>query len=580
MWRLAIRRSALLLGEHTPLQQSASSSVFVIEATSTRQYAVGNTNFNGNRRAKALTEYDDDDHDVDQRTAFQRHKERVDQDKTRYLRKNIVVDRYNPFQQSHSDKYNVVHGYAGRSPVRHNRPGAGQNLKPVDYSKVKLSPVEKNIYEEHPNVTARSKAEVDAWLKEHGVTLNGSNIPKPVMEFGETNFGDKLVAQLKESYERPTVIQSISWPTALSGRDMISVARTGSGKTLGFLLPGLLHTKRQPARQKGDGPAVLVLSPTRELAQQVVGVAEDYVQTLGLRTGALYGGAGKGPQQLKLQMGLDVCVACPGRLLDFLEEDTTNLQRCTYLVLDEADRMLDMGFEPQIRSIVSQIRSDRQTLMFSATWPTEVRELADDFLRDPVFLNVGSLELSANPNITQHVQVVDEGEKETQFFRLLKSIVKEPNYKVIVFTQTKRKADNLTRAMRRARFPAVAIHGDKSQTERDWVLNDFRNGNAQILVATDVAARGIDVTDISHVVNYDMANDAEDYVHRIGRTARIDRKGDAYTFFTWDDGSKAPALMKVLKEANQVVPPELIEMTRMKTSFAKKAFSRYNSRRY
>jgi len=249
-------------------------------------------------------------------------------------------------------------------------------------------------------------------------------------------------------------------------------------------------------------------------------------------------------------------------LLDFLEGGTTNMRRCTYLVLDEADRMLDMGFEPQIRKIVSQIRPDRQSLMFSATWPKDVRTLASDFQVAPVFLNVGSLELSASHNILQHVEVVDEYEKQRRLLDLLEHIMKQVrDCKTLIFVETKRKADELTRQMRKDGWPALCIHGDKNQSEREWVLNEFKEGKTPILLATDVAARGLDVSDIKFVINYDYPNNSEDYVHRIGRTGRRDKKGTSYTFFTTSNAPKAKDLIKVLEEGKQVVPEALLHLS-------------------
>jgi superfamily II DNA/RNA helicase len=438
--------------------------------------------------------------------------------------------------------------------------GAGSRLKTVDFKRQNLMPIQKDFYKEHSTVTRRSQMEIDQWITENQVALTGIDVPRPVFEFNEVGYEDAVVNLLYGNYKQPTVIQSISWPVALSGRDIVSIARTGSGKTLGFLLPAIVHTLKQPKRSPGQGPAVLVMLPTRELAQQVEEVAKEYCKAMGLSVVCLFGGASKGPQANSLRRGVDVCIATPGRLLDFLENGTTNMMRCTFLVLDEADRMLDMGFEPQIRKIVGQIRPDRQTLMFSATWPKEVLQLASDFQNDPVHLNVGSTELSANHNIVQQVEIVEEHDKQSRLFQLLDQIMKQDQCKTIIFCETKRKCDELTRAMRRDGWPALCIHGDKQQSERDWVLNQFREGKTPILLATDVAARGLDIHDIKCVINYDMANNSEDYVHRIGRTGRRDNTGTAYTFFTPNNSAKAKDLIKILEEANQTVPPQLAQV--------------------
>lgn len=455
-----------------------------------------------------------------------------------------------------------------------NNSQPGKNLRAPDYKRLNLPKIQKNFYHEHAAVTRRSQAEIDQYITENEVTLQGQNIPRPVFEFNESTFPDPIVTLLHSHYTRPTAIQGISWPVALSGRDMISIARTGSGKTLGFTLPGVVHTTQQPPKNYGDGPVVLVLLPTRELAQQVEEVARDYCKVMNLSLTCVFGGAPKGPQANDMKRGVDVCIATPGRLLDFLEAGTTNMLRCSYLVLDEADRMLDMGFEPQIRKIVSQIRPDRQSLMFSATWPKEVRTLAQDFQSDPVFLNVGSMELSANHNIQQHVEVLDEFAKQARLFQLLEHIMKQRDCKTMIFVETKRKADDLTRGMRRDGWPALCIHGDKNQSERDWVLNEFKEGKTPILLATDVAARGLDVNDIKFVINYDYPNNSEDYVHRIGRTGRRDQTGTSYTFFTPQNSLKAKDLIKVLEEAKQKIPAELSQLAITSNGFTGRGASR------
>uniref|UniRef100_A0AAR2KXB1 RNA helicase n=1 Tax=Pygocentrus nattereri TaxID=42514 RepID=A0AAR2KXB1_PYGNA len=364
----------------------------------------------------------------------------------------------------------------------------------------------------------------------------------------------------KQNWTDPTPIQAQGWPLALSGKDMVGIAQTGSGKTLSYLLPAIVHINHQPFLERGDGPICLVLAPTRELAQQVQQVAAEYGRASRLKSTCIYGGAPKGPQIRDLERGVEICIATPGRLIDFLEAGKTNLRRCTYLVLDEADRMLDMGFEPQIRKIVDQIRPDRQTLMWSATWPKEVRQLAEDFLKDYVQINVGALQLSANHNILQIVDVCSDGEKEDKLVRLLEEIMSEKENKTIIFVETKRRCDDLTRRMRRDGWPAMGIHGDKSQQERDWVLNEFKFGKAPILIATDVASRGLDVEDVKFVINYDYPNNSEDYIHRIGRTARSQKTGTAYTFFTPNNMKQAHDLVSVLREANQAINPKLIQM--------------------
>uniref|UniRef100_A0AAY4A5T0 RNA helicase n=1 Tax=Denticeps clupeoides TaxID=299321 RepID=A0AAY4A5T0_9TELE len=365
---------------------------------------------------------------------------------------------------------------------------------------------------------------------------------------------------IQQNFKEPTPIQAQGFPLALSGRDMVGIAQTGSGKTLAYLLPAIVHINHQPYLERGDGPICLVLAPTRELAQQVQQVAFDYGRSSRIKSTCIYGGAPKGPQIRDLERGVEICIATPGRLIDFLEVGKTNLRRCTYLVLDEADRMLDMGFEPQIRKIVDQIRPDRQTLMWSATWPKEVRQLAEDFLREYNQINVGALELSANHNILQIVDVCMETEKDSKLLQLMEEIMAEKENKTIIFVETKKRCDELTRRMRRDGWPAMCIHGDKSQPERDWVLSEFRSGKAPVLIATDVASRGLDVEDVKFVINYDYPNSSEDYVHRIGRTARSTNKGTAYTFFTPGNLRQARDLVRVLEEARQAINPKLLQL--------------------
>jgi ATP-dependent RNA helicase DDX5/DBP2 len=285
-----------------------------------------------------------------------------------------------------------------------------------------------------------------------------------------------------------------------------------------------------------------------------------------IRCTAVFGGVSRYGQASDLRRGSEIIIATPGRLLDFLEGGVTNLKRVTYLCLDEADRMLDMGFEPQIRKVVSQIRPDRQTLMWSATWPKEIQRLARDFCReDPVKLTIGSEELSMNPNITQQIEVVGDYDKRDRFMNWIRSCSLAANEKVLIFTETKRGADSLARELQYQQFSANAIHGDKEQRQRDRILGEFRTGETSILVATDVAQRGLDIKDVAYVVNYDVPKTHEDYIHRIGRTGRAGNKGVAVTFFpadvhTPDVVRMARSISKSMRDVQQTPPQSLLEI--------------------
>lgn len=368
----------------------------------------------------------------------------------------------------------------------------GDNLQKQNWDLSTLPKFEKNFYVEHETVRNRSDEEVAAFRKEHEMTVLGTDIPKPIETFDEAGFPSYVLNEVKaQGFDKPTGIQCQGWPMALSGRDMIGVAATGSGKTLSYALPGILHINAQPPLSPGDGPVVLVLAPTRELAVQIQAECSKFGRSSRIRNTCVYGGVPRGQQIRELARGVEIVIATPGRLIDMLESGKTNLRRVTYLVLDEADRMLDMGFEPQIRKIIDQIRPDRQTLMWSATWPKEVQTLARDYLHDYIQVNVGSLELAASHTITQIVEVVSEFEKRDRLLKHLEFAMSDQSSKVLVFASTKRTCDEITKYLRDDGWPALAIHGDKQQQERDWVLSEFRAGRSPIMVATDVAARGI-----------------------------------------------------------------------------------------
>lgn len=453
---------------------------------------------------------------------------------------------------------------------------AGSSLRKPRWDMNSLPRFEKNFYREHPNVQARTMEMIDDYRKKRDITTNGRNCPKPCQSFEECALPDYVANTIKRlNFTEPTPIQSQGFSVALSGRDLVGIAQTGSGKTISFMLPACVHIHHQEPLRHGDGPIVLVLCPTRELAIQCQTVASEFGKTSCVRSTVIYGGASKGPQIRDLERGSEIVVATPGRLIDLLEMRKLSLSRVTYMVLDEADRMLDMGFEPQIRKIFDQIRPDRQVLMWSATWPKEVRKLAEDFLKDYIQINIGTINIHANHNILQIVDVCQEFEKEKKLVKLLEEIMGEKENKTIIFCETKRKTDDITRQLRRDGWPAMCIHGDKSQPEREWVLKEFRSGKSPILIATDVASRGLDIPDINFVVNFDYPNSGEDYIHRIGRTARAERTGTAYTFFTAANGKNAAELVSVMEEAGQVVPPKLADLA--KSTYGGRKRARYSS---
>eukprot|EP00878_Enallax_costatus_P000912 GHUV01001042.1.p1 GENE.GHUV01001042.1~~GHUV01001042.1.p1 ORF type:complete len:564 (+),score=126.11 GHUV01001042.1:221-1912(+) len=421
-----------------------------------------------------------------------------------------AYDRYDPYKTSDSRYGSTYGGYAAAghsygggygAAGGHSYGGGGgygggrrdldsMQLAKPDFSN--LPKFEKNFYLEHPAVRARTDAEVEQYRMQRQIHVYGEGVPKPVTTFDEASFPEYVLAEVtKAGFKEPTPIQAQGWPMALLGRDLVGLAETGSGKTLAYLLPAVVHINAQPYLERGDGPIVLIVAPTRELAVQIQEECHKFGSSSRIKHTCVYGGAPRGPQVRDLTTGVEICIATPGRLIDMLDSRVTNLRRVTYLVLDEADRMLDMGFEPQIRKIVDQIRPDRQTLLWSATWPKEVQSIARDFLKNPYQVIIGNPDLKANHNITQIVEVIAEYDKYPRLRELLKTIMAEAAAKVLIFCETKRGCDEITRSLRSDGWPALALHGDKSQKERDWVLAEFKSGSHPLMLATDVAARGL-----------------------------------------------------------------------------------------
>eukprot|EP00796_Vickermania_ingenoplastis_P005141 gene5141-3692_t len=414
-----------------------------------------------------------------------------------------------------------------------------------------------------------SEEEAEEWRASHDITLSEGTTP-PITQFAQlTNIPQYLQQKLLvQGFKEPTPIQAQAWPILMSGRDLVGVAKTGSGKTLAFVVPALAHMAIQPPLKPGEGPICVILAPTRELAQQIEAETVKVLPS-NIRCGCIYGGAPKGPQLGMLRQGVHILVATPGRLIDFLEIKRVNLFRVTYLVLDEADRMLDMGFEPQVRAICGQIRPDRQTLMFSATWPREIQNLAATFQKNWVRINVGSAELLANKDVSQTFVLTTESGKFDELKKLLEA---RRNQRNLIFCKTKKTADYLEFQLKRIGVDAMAIHGDKEQKQREFIIDRFRRDKRLCLVATDVAARGLDIKELETVINYDFPMQIDDYVHRIGRTGRAGAKGEAITLLTKREDQLTPAnvrqLVGIAERADQEVPAWLREWSAAGSGYA------------
>ena len=358
------------------------------------------------------------------------------------------------------------------------------------------------------------------------------------MNFESFKFDPRIAACIKAmGYMEPTPIQTQALPPVLGGRDVLGQAQTGTGKTAAFVLPILQRLLDRP-----HGPVrALIVAPTRELSEQIHVAIKEMGGRTGIRSITVYGGVGMSPQVEGLHRGADIVVACPGRLLDHIEHRTVDLSHVEVLVLDEADRMLDMGFLPDIRRILAHVPKNRQTLLFSATLPEDIRRLAREFMHDPVTVQVGT---SAPVDTVSHaIFPVAQHLKTPLLIELLR---RTDTRSVLVFTRTKHRAKRLGSQLEDAGFRAVSLQGNLSQSRRQAAMDGFRSGAFQILVATDIAARGIDVSTISHVINYDIPETADAYTHRIGRTGRVDRTGDAFTLITQDDESELRAIERLL----------------------------------
>ncbi|PFX20883.1 probable ATP-dependent RNA helicase DDX43 [Stylophora pistillata] len=443
-----------------------------------------------------------------------------------------------------------------------------------------LPPIKKVFYREQPSVTNMADEEVEKFrldnnkimVENYGESVQDRSLPNPVTTFAEAyaDYPEIMEEMKKAGFVRPSPIQCQSWPVIMSGMDLIGIAQTGTGKTLAFLLPAFLHIDGQETpRNKRGGPTVLVLSPTRELALQIEAEVKKF-HYRGIKSVCVYGGGSRKGQIQVVQKGVEIVIATPGRLNDLLMNEIMDVRSVTYLVLDEADRMLDMGFEPEIRKILLDIRPDRQTIMTSATWPKSVQRMADQYMNDPVRVFVGSLDLNACHNVTQLVEVLDPAEKKERTLHFISQMTE--NDKVLVFVGKKIKADDIASDFMLSGIQGVqCIHGDREQIDREQALDDFKTGVAKILIATDVASRGLDIRGVTCVLNYDFPRNIEDYVHRIGRTGRAGKKGTSLTFVTREDWRMAHKLINIMVEANQEVPDELADMAQRYEEFRERS---------
>lgn len=437
-----------------------------------------------------------------------------------------------------------------------------KELPAVDHKTIEYQPFRKKFYVEVPELARMTQAEVNSYrLDLEGSKVKGKDCPKPVKTWAQCGLSTKILDVMKKSgYERPTPIQAQAIPAIMSGRDLIGIAKTGSGKTLAFVLPLLRHVIDQPPLDYNDGPIALILSPTRELAIQIYNECKKFCKVLKLRPVCVYGGTGISDQIADLKRGCEIVVCTPGRMIDMLAANSgrvTNLRRTTYVVLDEADRMFDMGFEPQVMKIISNAQPDKQTVMFSATFPRQMEALARKILSKPIEIQVGGRSVVCK-DVDQSIVVVEDHQK---FFKLLEVLgIYQEKGSVLVFVERQESADMLIRDLMKNSYPCMALHGGMDQFDRDSTIADFKNGVIKLLVATSVAARGLDVRQLILVINYDCPNHYEDYVHRCGRTGRAGNKGYAYTFITPQQQRYAGDIIKALELSGASVPPELLEI--------------------
>lgn len=452
----------------------------------------------------------------------------------------------------------------------------------TDYSKLELDPIRKNFWVEPVELTNMSEQELaDLRLELDGIKVNGKDVPRPVQKWAQCGLTRQMLDIIDTlGYEKPTSIQMQALPAIMSGRDVVGVAKTGSGKTVAFLLPMFRHIKDQKPLKDNDGPIGLIMTPTRELATQIHRDCKPFLKGMGLRSVCAYGGAPIREQIADLKRGAEIVVCTPGRMIDLLAANqgrVTNLRRVSYVVLDEADRMFDMGFEPQVMKIFANMRPDKQTILFSATMPRIIDSLTKKVLKSPVEITVGGRSVVAK-EIEQIVEVRDEDSKFVRVLELLGDLYdRDEDARTLIFVERQEKADDLLKELMTKGYPCMSIHGGKDQVDRDSTISDFKKGVVPIMIATSVAARGLDVKQLKLVINYDAPNHLEDYVHRAGRTGRAGNTGTAVTFVTPEQENCAVGIAKALEQSEQPVPERLEEMRKAYREKVKSGKAKENS---
>lgn len=548
--------------------------------------------------------------------------------KLNFTQKNFFSDKYDQEYQKIENLYDNKSNRDSDSHMhRHFTKSTISSLKSDKNEEIQHKSINRDVYKQLPNQQNIKQDDIEKFYKEHSINITYDKIqeiPQPVLDFDQLNFTKEINEMIKKKFQSPTPIQSIGWPIALKGFNMVGLAETGSGKTLSYILPALMHIREQKYSYKA-GPVVLIVAPTRELANQISSVIDEYCSALKIRSTCVYGGVSKRDQIKTLSRGVDIIVATPGRLLDLINMGKTNLHRTSFVILDEADRMLDMGFEQDLRKILGQVHDEAQILMWSATWPVEIRKLANEFLKEYVHIKIGNSEngLSLNKRIKQKFKFCDEDNKFQSLFELLLNIHnestsnttennsenlsndKEPTtandrkveimqqkvdiknnenesgifQKTIIFSNYKSRCETLVRDLKK-KFKIDSIHGDKTQYERDYTIRKFKKGDTDILVATDVAARGLDISDVKVIINYDYPNSIDDYVHRIGRTGRCGKTGTSYTLWSEENDQRAKPLVELLKKADQEVPKELINRMYSRSKGRSSSKSKFYQKRY